>query len=550
MLTQRAWLSLGLLIVVVAVTADAGAGKAGVRRDDAGAGWHDATGRWDVGGGRGDQAAPDARGVQIATLTTAFPEIDRLLAEFTRRENIPGAALGVILDGKLVHVGTTGVRGLGTKAPVTADTVFRIASMTKSFTAVAILKLRDEGKLSLDDPADLYVPELKGLRYPTTDSPRVTVRHLLSHAEGFPEDNPWGDQQLAATEDEFSAMMRSGIPFSNPPGVAYEYSNYGFAILGRIIANVSTMPYREYIAAHVLAPLGMSATTLEPTSVPADRLAHGYRWEDDQWKEEPQLSDGAFGAMGGMLTSLNDLARYVGAYVGAWPPRDGPETAPISRASLREMQQVWRLAPAMVTRSAGGALQLTAGGYGYGLRVSQNCDFNHIVAHSGGLPGFGSQMRWLPDYGVGLIAMGNRTYTGWNDVFTQVLELLRKTGGLQPRQATPSPALVAARDEVSRLVMDWDDALADRVAAGNLFVDRSKDRRRREIADLRAKVGACRTTDRFTVVENALRGTWTLNCERGDLDVAITLAPTMPPTVQYLQVAPSRPQRRDSCPQP
>lgn len=528
MLTKRTRLSLGVLMLAVALTVDAPARAAA----------------------RGDQVAADARGVQVAALSTAFPEIDRVLAEFARREHIPGAALGVILDGKLVHVATTGVRDLATKSPVTADTVFRIASMTKSFTAMAILKLRDEGKLSLDDPAERYVPELKGLTYPVADAPRITVRHLLSHATGLPEDNPWGDQQLAATEEQFSAMMRGGIPFSNPPGVAYEYSNYGFAILGRIISNVSKMPYREYIAAHVLAPLEMTATTLEPNSVPADRLAHGYRWEDEQWKEEPQLPDGAFGAMGGMLTSLNDLARYVGAYVGAWPPRDGPETAPIARASLREMQQVWRAAPATVARSESGAVQLNAGGYGYGLRVSQTCDFNHIVAHSGGLPGFGSQMRWLPEYGVGLIAMGNRTYTGWSGVFTQALELLRKTGGLQPRQAVPSPALVGARDEVSRLVMDWDDALADRIAAGNLFVDQSKDRRRREIAELRAKVGACRATDRFTFVENALRGTWTLNCERGDLDVAVTLAPTMPPTVQFLQVAPSRSQSRAACPQP
>jgi len=113
--------------------------------------------------------------------------------------------------------------------------------------------------------------------------------------------------------------------------------------------------------------------------------------------------------------------------------------------------------------------------------------------------------------------------------------------------ATPSPALVTARDEVSQLVMAWDDSLADRIAAVNLFLDRSKDRRRREIADLRAKVGACRAPDQFTFVENALRGTWTLACERGNLDVAITLAPTMPPTVQFLQVVPSRPQSRQAC---
>lgn len=499
---------------------------------------------WDMRFVRRGQATPR---MAAAPLSSAFADIDRLVTDFAAREHVPGAAWGLIVDGALVHVGTTGFRELGAKSPVTRDTVFRIASMTKSFTAMAILALRDEGKLALDDPAERYVPELKGLTYPTGDSTPITIRHLLSHATGFPEDNPWGDQQLAATEDEFTAMMRGGIPFSNPPGVAYEYSNYGFAILGRIVSNVAKMPYRDYIAARILKPLGMSATTLEPAAVPPARLAHGYRWEDEQWNEEEQLPDGAFGAMGGMLTSLDDLGRYVGAYLAAWPPRDGPSSAPISRASLREMQQVWRWRPATVTRNPSGATQLNAGGYGYGLRVTQSCDYAHIVAHSGGLPGFGSLMQWLPEYGVGFIAMGNRTYTGWGGVASQVFDRLRATGALTPRMAEPSEALIRARDQVSQLVIAWDDARADRLAAVNLFRDRSRDRRRREIEQLRQQVGACTAPDRFTFVENALRGTWTMTCERGALDVAITLAPTMPPTVQYFDVAPSRPQSRAAC---
>ncbi len=482
-----------------------------------------------------------------STLAATFAEIDRVVADFASREHVPGAAWGIIIDGALVHTGTTGIRDVAAKSPVTVDTVFRIASMTKSFTAMAILKLRDEGKLSLDDPVERYVPELKGLKYPTSDSPKITVRHLLSHAEGFPEDNPWGDQQLAATEEQFSAMLRGGIPFSNPPGLAYEYSNYGFAILGRIVSNVAKVPYRDYLSAQILQPLGMTATYLEPTAVPANRLSLGYRWEDERWKQEPQQPDGAFGAMGGILTSLRDLGRYVSVYAGAWPPRDGPETAPISRASLREMQQVWRARPATAGRTSAGAVQLNAGGYGYGLGITQTCDFGHIVAHSGGLPGFGSQMRWLPEYGVGLIGMGNRTYTGWGGVFTQALELLRKAGALTPRMPEPSPALVKAREDVSRLMMAWDDQLADRIAAINLFRDRSKDRRHREIDDLRVKVGACKPAERFTFVENALRGTWTMSCERGDIGVSITLAPTMPPTVQFLEVGPAQPQNRNAC---
>jgi CubicO group peptidase (beta-lactamase class C family) len=370
---------------------------------------------------------------------------------------------------------------------------------------------------------------------------------LLSHAEGFPEDNPWGDQQLAVTDDQMSAMMRAGIPFSNAPGIAYEYSNYGFAILGRIVSIASKTPYRDYIAANILKPLGLTSTTLEPRAVAAQRLAHGYRWEDERWKEEPQLPDGAFGAMGGMLTSTRDLAKYVSVYLSAWPPRDGAETAPIRRASLREMQQLWRPAPTTVTRDATTGTQLNAGGYGYGLRVSENCSYSHIVAHSGGLPGFGSQMRWLPEYGVGIIAMGNRTYIGWNGPVLTALALLDKTGGLVRRMPEPSRALRDAQRDISSLIAKWDDGLADRIAAGNLFLDRSKDRRRRDIDALRARVGQCGPPSGFDIVENALRGQWTLLCEKGEIGVSITLAPTMPPTVQFLEVSSTRPTPRPAC---
>src|SRR3954468_696780 len=325
--------------------------------------------------------ALQAQGNRVDRLMSAMPAVDSLIRGFAEREHIPGAAWGVIIDGKLVHVGVTGYRDLSTKSPVDSSSVFRIASMTKSFTTIAILKLRDEGKLSLDDPAEKYIPELTGLKYPTSDSPKITVRHLLSHSEGFPEDNPWGDQQLARTDDEMSRMMRSGIPFSNAPGVAYEYSNYGFAILGRIVAKVSGQPYADCVAANILRPLGMRSTTLSPRSVPATRLAHGYRWEDEQWKEEPQLPDGAFGSMGGMLTSLNDLALYVSALLGAWPPRDGLETGPIRRSSLREMQELWRPGATTVRRNAQGETVLNTGGYAFGLRVATSCLFNHIVTH-------------------------------------------------------------------------------------------------------------------------------------------------------------------------
>jgi CubicO group peptidase (beta-lactamase class C family) len=484
-------------------------------------------------------------------LASAFAEIDQRFREFTVQGHVPGAAWGIVIDGHLAHTGAAGFRDVATKAPVDADTVFRIASMTKSFTAMSILKLRDEGKLALDDPAERYVPELKALVYPTTDSPRITIRHLLSHSEGFPEDNPWGDRQLADSDEQLSQMLLRGIPFSNAPGLAYEYSNFGFAILGRIVANVSKMKYGDYVAANVLRPLGMTSTTLEPSEVAPSRLAHGYRWEDERWKDEPLLANGSFGSMGGMLTSVRDLSRDVAMFLSAWPPHDGPETAPIRRASLREMQQLWRPASTSVSRNAAsGATVLNSGGYGFGLRISESCSYRHIVSHGGGLPGFGSVMSWLPEYGVGIIAFGNLTYTGWGRMTTVAFDALVNTGGVRPRAPKPSDALTAARDAVSKLIARWDDTVADNLAAENLFLDQSKDRRRAEIQRLQSTAGACRAdAGAFDSVENALRGQWTLNCERGKLQVAITLAPTMPPKVQFLSVraAPARPPRTEAC---
>jgi hypothetical protein len=253
-----------------------------------------------------------------------------------------------------------------------------------------------------------------------------------------------------------------------------------------------------------------------------------------------------------MLTSIRDLSRYVGVFLDAWPPRDGPERGPIKRASLREMQQAWRPSAARVTRDpATGAAQLTSGSYGFGLSVTQTCDFPSVVAHSGGLPGYGSLMRWLPDYGVGIITFGSLTYTGWGRVVNEAITRLAQTGGLQPRVVHPSAALVEARDAVSALVVRWDDQAANKLAAGNLFLDRSRERRRKEIEELTAAVGACAAPTSFDLVENALRGQWTLSCERGRLEVAITLAPTMPPRVQYLSVrrAPAVTQRPSTCTQ-
>ena len=327
--------------------------------------------------------------------------------------------------------------------------------------------------------------------------------------------------------------MQRGIPFSTVPGTAYEYSNYGFAILGQIVARVSKKPYSEYVRDNVLRPLGMSSTTY---AIPADHVAKGYRWDGKSWIEEPILPDGAFGAMGGLWTTPGDLARYVAFMMSAFPPRDDPESGPIRRSSAREMQQAWRMQPAFVTRrSSDGPFELNAGAYAYGLRIGQDCRFGYSVAHGGGLPGYGSFERWLPDYGVGMIAFGNLTYAGFAPLFNDALTEMIKTGALHHRITQPSQWLLQAKDAVSRLITNWDDALADRIFADNFFLDRSRGSWTASLESEHEKHGACQPAASIDA-DNALRGTWRMPCERGWLSVRVTLAPTMPPTVQFLNV--------------
>ena len=486
------------------------------------------------------ESAPPARFAdpdRAAKLARAFPEVDKAFLNFAQGESAPGIAWGVIIDGTLVHSGATGVRDVASNAKAMPDSVFRIASMTKNFTAMAIMKLRDQGKLSLDAPVSRYVPELKALPYPTTDSPAITVRHLLTHSEGFPEDNPWGDRQLAESDATLSRWMREGFPFSQAPGMGYEYSNTGFAILGQVVARVSGMRARDFIDREILKPLGMTFTKWDTSAVPGDRIARGYGRLDKNWVLETPLADGSYGVMGGLYSSVPDLAKLVSLYLSAWPPRDGDDNGPLKRSSLREMQMPhspYRSTALRTTVTA--PVTLSSGGYAFGLAATQTCRFAHVVAHSGGLPGYGSQMRWLPEYGVGIVALANGTYAGPGRAVNEALEALAKTGALSPRIPQPGADLLRTKAAIDTLINQWSDAGIQKVSAMNLLLDRSIERRRKEFETLREKHGTCRAESAIEA-ENALRGKWTLACERGQVKVTMTLAPTLPPTVQYLETS-------------
>lgn len=464
------------------------------------------------------------------------PALAPIFQRHLEQHHIPGLAYGVIVDGELIFSHRMGVRNVASGASIDADTVFRIASMTKSFVALAVLQLRDQGRLRLDEAVATYVPEFADLVYPTTDSPPITVRHLLSMNSGWPQDDPWGDRQIYRTDAAMSDFYRAGVSWSNPPGVTFEYSNYGYMVLGRIITNVAGIGALDYITQQILQPLGMHATVWNAADVPPDRLALGYRWEDEQWQEEPLLpAGGDVAGFAGLFTSINDLARWVALFQSAWPARNDGEESPLRRSSLREMQQIWRTDEPTVTLPALGARpQLVTSGYGYGLSMRHNGRWES-AGHGGGLPGFGSHMRWAPAYGVGVVALANLTYGRVTGSCIKALDLLIEASQVQPYARPVAPALAAARDGVLRLLAGWDDALAATLFADNFFLDCDVAHWQQTFDQLRAQHGLL-TPDGPFVVENWLRGSWRMVGEQGWCQIGFTMSPTVPPQIQELEI--------------
>lgn len=475
--------------------------------------------------------------LELAKLARAFPKIDVIFREHVERQPVPGSAFGIVIENELVHAGGFGVRNVTDQSPVDQHTVFRIASMTKSFTAMALVKLRDEGKLEFDAPIADYVPELGALHYPTRDTPPMTVRQLLTMSAGLPQDDPWADRQLALTEEELSQLLLNGISFSNPPGIKFEYSNLGYAILGRVVTNVAGTRYQTYVTREILTPLGMTSSTFDIKAVAPDRLAMGYRREDDQWVEEPPLPDGAFASIGGLFTTIADFARYMAFLLSAFPPRDDDDSAsPIRRSSVREMQQQWRQRALSSTRPSPDLPALVQGeAYGYGLACSRDSALGYSVAHGGGLPGYGTFYRLLPHYGIGIVGFCNATYASPRLAMEKAYTALRQTGGLKPRTLPTAPVLLTVQATLRQVYETGDDTALQAISTESFFQDLPLPKRREQFQRLRADFGKCRSV---TAVEpeNALRGRWLMQCSKGQIELFATLAPPHPAKLQYLQI--------------
>ena len=470
-----------------------------------------------------------------ASLEAGIARIDEMADRAFAGWKVPGLVYGLVYGNDLVHVRGLGTLRVGEDATPDARSVFRIASMTKSFTAATVLSLRDEGRLRLDDPIAQHVPELASLRYPTTDSPRVTIRHLLTMTAGFPTDDPWGDRQQGLDLGEFSALLRDGLSFAWAPGTRFEYSNTGYGILGRLITNVAGREYREVVRERMLAPLGMHATGYLQEEADPERLARGYLWRDGAYVEEPMDPYGALAPMGGVFTTIDDLSRWVVGFLDAFPPRDDPDDRhPLSRASRREMQQAMVPETIRLSHTTADAMpDVEDVSYGFGLFQADDVRYGRTIGHSGGYPGFGSHMRWHPGSGLGIIAFANHRYGPAAPLARDMMLELLRAESAPLRHTRPNAATLAARDTVERLIDDWDDDLAAATFAMNVELDEPLELRKAAIERLRARHGRLRRDeDAPEEAQTSFHLAWWLQGERGRVRVEILLSPHVPPLVQ------------------
>ena len=390
-----------------------------------------------------------------------------------RDEHVASIAWGVVAGGQLVENGATGM--LHDDGPADERAVYRIASMTKSFTAAVVLALRDEGVWSLDDAVALHAPELATVVGPA-GSPPITLRHLLSMTSGLATDDAWADRHLDLTADEIDRIYAAGPTFAHRPNTAYEYSNLGYGMLGRAVRRATGRSVQEHITERLLEPLGMHATTwVRPDH---DHWARPHRMQDGEIVRDwpTPIGDGEIAPMGGLWTTVADLAHWVVWLDSANSTPHQPAAIGLSAASRREMQRMHTYIG--VTAMAG---RSSPAGYGLGLNVRDDPTLGTVVAHAGGLPGYGSNMRWLAGRGVGAIALGNSTYAPMGVLTMQMLDTLHAHGTVPAAPRIEASGWESAARRLVALLNSWSDPDASSLFADNVALDESFDRRRDEV---------------------------------------------------------------------
>jgi len=400
--------------------------------------------------------------IDLEALQATQPLIEEIAAQVAREFTLDSVVWGLVAGDQLLTSGTTGTVS-------NVSTRYRIASMTKSFTAAAVLSLRDEGVLSIDTPVDDYAPELATICR-TESGTRITLRHLLSMTSGLATDDPWADRHLDATAQEMNDLYQQGGLYAFAPGTHFEYSNLGFALIGRVIERVTGRRVRDFVDERLLRPLQMTSTTWDPPLnhewAPPTRVQDGQIIPDGV----TPLSDGEISPMGGLWTTVADLSRWV-IWLNEANNSLESKTGQLSVASRRDMQVMHAYAGVIALDG-----EKAPTGYGYGLMMRDDPTLGIVNSHSGGLPGYGSNMRWLAGKGIGVVAMSNTTYAPMAIFTHRVLKMLHLANLVPETQTDISDVLKQRSDQLVALLNHWDSDQAHSIFADNVALDESFER--------------------------------------------------------------------------
>jgi CubicO group peptidase (beta-lactamase class C family) len=342
-------------------------------------------------------------------------ELQDAVTSFTAQQRMPGAAAGVLVSGGLAWSGGAGFADLASRQEPGAGTLFRIASITKTFTGTAVMQLAAAGRLNLDDPAVTHLPELREAGSPFGPIEALTIRRMLSHESGLLGDPEGTDWSVPAYEGlaERTLSRPAQITVMVPPNSQHKYSNLAYQLLGEIVARVSGVPFRQYIRDEILDPLGLASTGLEPLAPElAARQARGYYRQPytDGFRPAPVMPP--VGAEGGLWSCVADLGRWLSAQLQAHDGDDdrsgadgiggtggggGTDGRILAAAALRDMHKPRYLADDSWTRAWGISW--------YAVRREDTV----WIQHSGDLPGFSSNACFNPGSRAGAVVLLNGT---------------------------------------------------------------------------------------------------------------------------------------------
>jgi len=336
------------------------------------------------------RAEPPQGGLQEA-LVRVWPALASFYAERVRQAGIVGSGLVVVSGGQIAAEHHEGFQDLGSRRAVDRDTIYHWASITKTLTGIAVMQLRDRGRLRLDDPVVDYIPDLRQAHNPFGDMAQVTIRQLMSHSAGFRAPTwPWGgDRPWHPFEPTRWEQLVAMLPYTEllfKPGSRYRYSNPGVIFLGRIIEQLSGDDYETYVTKNILMPLGMHRSFFDraPYHLVSHRSHSYFRTDEGLTEARFDFDTGITVSNGGLNAPLPDMARYLAFLIGD-PSRAAEYDVVLRRATLEEM-----FVP---------QLPATDGEGGSGADVSIGLSFfieRHggveLVGHSGSQNGFLSHL--------------------------------------------------------------------------------------------------------------------------------------------------------------